>query len=59
MADRDVLVVVGQSVVAGQQIARVGDDGDSTACHLHFEVLVDGRPTDPLLFLGARGASPG
>lgn len=51
MEDDGLLVVVGQSVVAGQQIARVGSNGDSTACHLHFEVLLGGVPTDPLAFL--------
>jgi murein DD-endopeptidase MepM/ murein hydrolase activator NlpD len=55
MEDDDLLVVVGQPVVAGQQIARVGTKGDSTGCHLHFEVLLDGVPTDPLTFLGDRG----
>ncbi|SFL26933.1 M23 family metallopeptidase [Geodermatophilus ruber] len=55
MEDDDLLVVVGQQVVAGQQIARVGTKGDSTGCHLHFEVLVDGVHTDPLPFLSERG----
>lgn len=55
MADADVLVVVGQPVAAGQQIARIGSSGDSTGCHLHFEVLVDGQATDPLPFLAQRG----
>ncbi len=57
MAADDLLVVVGQPVSAGQQIARVGSAGDSTGCHLHFEVLVDGVPTDPLSFLGERGVA--
>jgi hypothetical protein len=55
MEDDDLLVVVGQPVVAGQQVARVGTKGDSTGCHLHFEVLVDGVPTDPSAFLAERG----
>lgn len=55
MEDEDLLVVVGQRVAGGQQVARVGSTGDSTGCHLHFEVLVDGVPTDPLAFLGDRG----
>lgn len=28
----------GQSVAAGQQIGRVGSEGNSTGCHLHLEV---------------------
>ena len=34
MFNDDVLVAVGQTVTAGQQIARVGTLGDSTGCHL-------------------------
>lgn len=55
MEDDDTLVVVGQEVAGGQQIARVGTKGDSTGCHLHFEVLLDGVPIDPLAFLRERG----
>nr|WP_239522558.1 M23 family metallopeptidase [Geodermatophilus sabuli] len=55
MEDEDLLAVVGQQVVAGQQIARVGTKGDSTGCHLHFEVYLDGAPTDPLTFLAEHG----
>jgi hypothetical protein len=58
MAAEDLTVVVGQSVAAGQQIARVGSTGDSTGCHLHFEVLLDGVPSDPLPFLAERGVDP-
>src|SRR4051794_11204839 len=54
----DLMVVVGQPVAAGQQIARVGSTGDSTGCHLHFEVLVNGAATDPLAFLSERGVDP-
>jgi hypothetical protein len=54
MEAEGVLVVVGQQVAGGQQIARVGDAGDSTGCHLHFEVLVDGVLIDPLVFLDER-----
>ncbi len=55
--DQDVLVVVGQQVTAGQQIARVGSFGDSTGCHLHLEVQLDGELVDPIPFLTARGVS--
>jgi hypothetical protein len=58
MEAEDLTVVVGQPVAAGQQIARVGSTGDSTGCHLHFEVLVDGAATDPLPFLAERGVDP-
>lgn len=55
MYDPDVLVAVGQTVVAGQQIARIGSYGDSTGCHLHFEVLLGGAYTDPVPFLAGVG----
>ncbi len=55
----DLMVVVGQPVSAGQQVSRVGSTGDSTGCHLHFEVLVHGVATDPLAFLDERGVDAG
>ena len=58
METEDLTVVVGQPVAAGQQVARVGSTGDSTGCHLHFEVLLDGVASDPLPFLAERGIDP-
>jgi murein DD-endopeptidase MepM/ murein hydrolase activator NlpD len=57
MYPADVLTAVGQTVVAGQQIGRIGSYGDSTGCHLHFEVLRGGGFTDPLPFLASVGVS--
>ena len=54
-----VLVGYGQSVVAGQQIARVGSTGASTGCHLHFIIRVNGQLTDPAPFMSARGVRLG
>ncbi|MGP4021501.1 M23 family metallopeptidase [Saccharopolyspora sp. 5N708] len=49
------LVVVGQQVRAGQLIATMGDRGESTGPHLHFQIEVAGVPVDPVLFY--RGAA--
>lgn len=44
-------VTEGQVVDRGEAIARVGSTGASTGCHLHFEVLVDGKNVDPMGWL--------
>ncbi|NGP08736.1 peptidoglycan DD-metalloendopeptidase family protein [Rhodococcus sp. 14C212] len=50
------LVKVGQRVEAGQKIATVGDRGNSTGPHLHFEVEDrSGAKTDPAQWLADRG----
>lgn len=46
-------VGVGQSVAAGQLIGLVGSTGSSTACHLHFEVHINGSVVDPWAWLQA------
>lgn len=38
----------GHRVVAGETIGYVGATGTATGPNLHYEVLVDGEPTDPL-----------
>lgn len=54
-----ILVNEGDSVVAGQQIGRVGSSGKSTGCHLHFTVRINGLPTDPVPFMAAVGVQLG
>ena len=50
------LVSAGQRVRAGEQIATVGNRGQSTGPHLYYEVWEpDGRKADPMAWLNARG----
>jgi murein DD-endopeptidase MepM/ murein hydrolase activator NlpD len=48
---QQVLVAQGDHVERGQTIALVGNTGRSSAPHLHYEVLKDGKTVDPLEYI--------
>ena len=44
-------VGVGDKVTRGETVGYVGSTGWSTGCHLHFTILQDGDPVDPMGYL--------
>jgi murein DD-endopeptidase MepM/ murein hydrolase activator NlpD len=50
-----IAVKPGDQVERGDVIGYIGNTGRSTGPHLHYEVLRDGKPVDPLAYLLDRG----
>jgi murein DD-endopeptidase MepM/ murein hydrolase activator NlpD len=48
----------GQTVTRNQVIAFVGNTGYSTGAHLHYEVLLNDQPHDPLKYVVDEGRRP-
>jgi murein DD-endopeptidase MepM/ murein hydrolase activator NlpD len=44
----DFSVKVGQKIKRGDQIGTVGNTGSSTAPHVHYEVIKDGKYVNPV-----------
>lgn len=48
---RSISVKVGDKLKAGDEIGKLGSSGRSTGPHVHYEVLLDDVPRDPLRFI--------
>lgn len=48
-------IKVGATIKAGDKIGKVGNQGYSTGQHLHFQVELYGKPTNPATFMKKKG----
>ncbi|MDX5961796.1 M23 family metallopeptidase [Rhodococcus opacus] len=55
--DGGIKVRPGDVVEAGTEIGAVGTTGDSTGNHLHYEIRIDGKSTDPMPYLQNQGVN--
>ncbi len=49
----NIKVKVGQKVSKGETVGAMGNSGRSTGTHLHYEVRVGGKPTNPMTYITA------
>lgn len=50
---RTIKVKAGEKVEFEQKLGTLGNSGRSTGAHLHYEILIAGKPADPLNFIKA------
>ena len=50
---RTIKVKAGEKVDFQQKLGTLGNSGRSTGAHLHYEILIAGKPADPLNFIKA------
>ena len=48
---KKIMVKEGEMLDPGRQVGTLGDSGRSSGPHLHYEVLVEGKPVNPLRFM--------
>lgn len=41
-------IKAGSRITAGDIIGQTGKSGNASAVHLHYEILIDGKPVNPL-----------
>ena len=55
IAAGQILVHSGEQIHVGQLIARTGETGTATGCHLHYMVIINGTPVNPVPFMRDEG----
>lgn len=50
---KTIKVKAGEKVAFQQKLGTLGNSGRSTGAHLHYEILIAGKPADPLNFIKA------
>ncbi len=52
---KSILVRVGDTVFRGQTVGLLGSSGNATGPHVHYEVLIDGKHTNPKAYIRYAG----